>query len=127
MLPALRLAGRCRRADRRTPAISTDRLTAGITMPNDVRKQRLLREAHATEDGEIFNAWNAAVIMVIAAVALTIYWGVAAIVVTSATERRGDAAPGDSSMLKEARLVGNAVPEATGQNPRANNKHSDTQ
>lgn len=101
-------------------AIATDRVTAGIVMPDDVRKQRPLREVDATEDGDIFTARNAVVIMVSAILALAIYWGVAALVV--ATDQGGNAVNHNSSAPQEGTLVGAAVPEAKDQNRAASNQ-----
>ena len=91
-------------------------------MPKDVPEHRLPRKAETTEDGEIFTARNAALILVVAILALTIYWGVAAVVV--ATDRGGDALNYDSSTPKEGALVGAAVPEAKDQNRAGNSPES---
>ena len=91
-------------------------------MPKDVPEHRLPHKADTTEDGEIFTVRNASLILVIAILALTIYWGVAAFVV--ATDRGGDAVNYDASTSKEGALVGTAVPDAKDQNRAANSPES---
>ena len=125
--PGIRPAHECKSADFLAPprpafSMSPDPITAGMAMPKDVPEHRLPRKAETTEDGEIFTARNAALILVVAILALTIYWGVAVFVV--ATDRGGDAVNYDSSTPKEGALVGAAVPEAKDQNRAGNSPES---
>ena len=120
--------------------VSTAPLTPWIAVqndihkPNDVRKQRLLREAHGSAyceingdiDGEISSIENAFVILVTAVLALSIYWGAVAVVLGSTTVKRSDATQRDASLQKKDQLVGNAVTSARDQHRPLINKDSGT-
>ena len=90
--------------------VSTAPLTPWIAMPNDAtkpsdaRKQRLLREAHRSDkgeiSGEISRVETALVILVTAVLALSIYWGAVAVVMGSATVKRNGVVQQDAAIPK---------------------------
>ena len=90
-------------------------------MSNDARKQRLLREAHQTEDGDTTNVESVFVVVVVAVVAVVVYWGAAVLTVTSA-ERHAGTAPRESTMVNALRAAGIAAPQAETQNRPASDK-----
>ena len=96
-------------------------------MPSDARKQRMLREAHETENSGT-NGHRKDVELIIAAVlVLAIYWGAAAFAASSAMFRRGDAVQRNEMTLKYAKPMGGSVPASNPQNRSANFKDSDKQ
>ena len=88
-------------------------------MPTDVRKQRLLREAHEIEGADSANAGNDFALIVVAVLVLAIYWGAAAIVAGSAMNRQGDASPQIFATQKMLQSPGNAAAQSGTQNRTA--------
>lgn len=106
----------------RGPSRPNHHIETGTTMSNDARKQRLLREAHQTEDGDTPNVESIFVVVVVAVVAVVVYWGAAVLTVTSSAEQRAGTAPRESTMVNALRAAGVAAPQAETQNRPANDK-----
>lgn len=96
-------------------------------MPTNARKQRLLREAHETEGGEIASAGNDVAMIVAAVLMLAIYWGAAAIAAGTAMNWRGDVVQRNVVTLKYQKPMGGSVPATSPQNRAVNFKDSGTQ
>lgn len=104
--------------------VSTAPITPWIAMPNDARKpgdarkQRLLREAHASDNGEISGEISrvetALVILVTAVLALSIYWGAVAVVMGSATVKRNGVVQQDAATPKKDLAASTAAADVTG-------------
>jgi hypothetical protein len=92
------------------------------TMSTETRKQRLLREVRGTEESEPNSVENTFVVLVVAVVALVVYWGAAVLTVTSSAERGTSAAQREAMMIKTLRAAGVVAPESTGQARPASNK-----
>ena len=106
----------------RRPSPPNHHIATGTTMSNDARKQRLLREAHQTEDGDATNIESVFVVVVVAVVAVVVYWGAAVLTVTSSAEQRAGTAPRESTMVNALRAAGVAAPQAETQNRPAGDK-----
>ena len=96
-------------------------------MPTNARKQRLLRETHETEGGEIAATGNDVAMIVAAVLMLVIYWGAAAIAAGSAMNWHGGVAQRNVVTLKYQKPMGGSVPATRPQNRAANFKDSGTQ
>ena len=99
--------------------VSTAPITPWIAMPNaafkpsDARKQRLLREAHGSDSGEISSVENALVFLVTAVLALAIYWGAVAVVMGSATVKRNDVVQQNAATPKKDIVTSTTAADAT--------------
>ena len=100
-------------------ADSPDPIPLWLAMPTDVRKHRLMREAHATEDLDVASTENDIVMIVIAVLMLLIYWGAAAIAVGSVANRQEAAMEHQPAMLKKEVQVSTPIRSA-------NSKDSDS-
>ena len=100
-------------------ADSADPIPLWLAMPTDVRKHRLMREAHATEDLDVASTENDIVMIIIAILMLLIYWGAAAIAVGSVANRQEAAMEHQPAMLKKEVQVSAPV-------RAANSKDSDS-
>ena len=94
-------------AARFTTYVSGNQITSGMTMSNDARIKRMLREAQVTEDNSAGKIENAFVTLVIVALTLFIYWGTAALVLGAAQQ--------ESKARKSAPVASNAAPQAAQQ------------
>ena len=95
-------------------ADSADPIPLWLAMPTDVRKHRLMREAHATEDLDVASTENDIVMIVIAVLMLLIYWGAAAIAVGSVANRQEAAMEHQPAMLKKEVQVSTPIRSANG-------------
>ena len=98
---------------------SSEPIKVEIAIPTDVRKQRLLREAHETEGGDIASAGNDFLPIIIAVLMLGIYWGAAAVAVGSAMSRPGDGVQPNFATQKNERPASDALPRASTRNRAA--------
>lgn len=94
---------------------SSEPIKVEIAIPTDVRKQRLLREAHETEGGDIASAGNDFLLIVIAVLMLGIYWGAAAV----AMSWPGDGVQPNFATQKNERPASDALPQASTRNRAA--------
>ena len=106
--------------------ITPDPATSEIAVPGATRKQRLLREAHETE-GEVTSVGNDVVMVVVAILVLTIYWGTAAFVAGSSMSQRSDAVQRNVLTLKYEKPMGGSVPVTIPQNRVVNVNDSGAQ
>lgn len=88
-------------SQKRMSVDSPDPIPLWLAMPTDVRKHRLMREVHATEDLDLASTENDIVMIVIAVLMLLIYWGAAAIAVGSVANRQEAAMEHQPAMLKK--------------------------
>ncbi len=122
---------------RTASCVSTAPITPWIAMPNaafkpsDARKQRLLREAHRSDkgeiSGEISRVENALVILLTAVLALAIYWGAVAVVMGSATVKRNDVVQQNAATPKKDLAASTAAADATDPSRRLINQEKNSQ
>ncbi len=127
--PGLRSARKLRFAELPLPESSTspDQITLEKTMPTDARKQRLLHEAHETQNGGSASLGKDVEMIIAAVLVLAIYWGAAAFAAGSAMFKRGDVVHRNEITLKYEKPMGGSVPVANPQNRAANVKDSGAQ
>ncbi len=87
-------------------------------------KQPLSHEAQRTEEAESASAENVFLMIVVVVLLLTMYWGTAAIVLGTASNRRNDAPQIEATVLKKHRAIATDAPESNGQSRATNSKDS---
>ena len=99
-------------------------VSAQITTSIQNHKQPLSSDAQRTEEAESASAENVFLMIVVVVLLLTMYWGTAAIVLGTASNRRNDAPQAESMVLKKDRAVATDAAESNGQSRATNSKDS---
>ena len=99
-------------------------VSAQITASIQDHKQSLSSDAQRTEEAESASAENVFLMIVVVVLLLTMYWGTAAIVLGTASNRRNDAPQAESIVLKKDRAVATDAAESNGQSRATNSKDS---
>ena len=99
-------------------------VSAQITASIQDHIQSLSSDAQRTEEAESASAENVFLMIVVVVLLLTMYWGTAAIVLGTASNRRTDAPQAESMVLKKDRAVATDAAESNGQFRATNSKDS---